>query len=214
MRFPDFTNELLYIEKSFLVAGCDEVGRGPVAGPVVACVCVLKPETIEGERTEDKWYFRVRDSKTIKEEEREELAEKIKENSRAFGIGIVEEAEIDEINIHNATLKAMRLAVEDLLNKLKPKEKVFIFIDGSFKIPGLDIEQKNIIKGDSKVLSIASASIIAKVHRDNIMKTLHEKFPEYGFLNHKGYGTRAHQEALKKLGITPAHRKSFLKSFI
>ncbi len=139
-------------------------------------------------------------------------AEKIIENSLAHGIGMVSESEIDKINIHNASLLAMRRAVEDMCCKIKDKTSMVILIDGSFTIPDLNIEQKSIIKGDGSVLSIAAASIIAKVHRDNIMKSLHIKFPGYGFLKHKGYGTKEHFKAIKNLGTIDAHRKSFLKN--
>lgn len=210
MRFPTFKNELKCIEDGFLVVGCDEVGRGPLAGPVVACACVLDHSSINDE--EDRWHARVRDSKTISEKEREELCAKIMQNSLAWGIGEVWQEEIDEINIHNATLLAMKRAVEALLAKVDKAEKYFIFIDGRFKIPDLLHQQKTIVKGDAEVLSIAAASIIAKVHRDNIMKKFDVEFPQYGFRNHKGYGTKEHQNALKKWGPVALHRRTFLKA--
>lgn len=217
MQHPHFKNELVAIEKGFLAVGCDEVGRGPLAGPVVAAACVLDPESIGKYCSKNKWYARVRDSKMTSEEEREVLLEKILEHTLAHGLGIIWQDQIDKINIHNASLLAMRRAVEDLLSKLahntpSRSRRIVIFVDGRFTIPGLpNIEQKSIISGDAQVLSIAAASIIAKVHRDNIMKELHKKFPDYGFSRHKGYGTKQHKLAIKKHGITEVHRKSFMK---
>jgi ribonuclease HII len=211
MRFPDFKNELKYLKKGFdLVAGCDEVGMGPLAGPVVAAACILDPKSIGKYRTRNKWYHRVRDSKTINEGEREVLQKEILKNCLAYGVGEVWQEEIDQLNIHHASLLAMRRAVEGLLEKIKG-EKVFLLVDGRFKIPEILVEQKAVIDGDALILSISAASIIAKVHRDKIMHLLHQKFPQYGFKNHKGYSTREHKVALKKWGISQVHRKSFVK---
>ena len=214
MQFPDFKSELECFEKGYsLVLGCDEAGRGPVAGPGVAAACVLNQETIGKYRSKNKWYYRVRDSKTTTPEERKILVKEIFEHTLAYGVGEVWHEEIDKINIHQASLLAMRRAVEDLLQKAKSvKQKAFLFVDGRFKIPELSIEQKSVIDGDAKILSISAASIIAKVHRDNIMKRLDGKFPEYGFINHKGYSTKEHKLALKKFGLSAVHRRSFVKS--
>jgi ribonuclease HII len=216
MKFPDFKKESENIAKGYIVAGCDEVGVGPLAGPVVAAACILKPESVGKYRSKNKWYHRVRDSKTTKEEEREILLNKILENCLAYGVGEVWQEDIDAINIHHASLKAMRLAVEDMHAKINANgSKIFILIDGRFKIPDvghLEVEQESVIDGDAMHLSIAAASIIAKVHRDKIMAELHLKFPEYGFINHKGYNTKEHQKAIKKWGISSVHRKSFIKS--
>lgn len=218
MRFPDFKNEIKYLKEGYVfVAGCDEVGVSPLAGPVVAAACLLDPSSIGKYRSKNKWYFRVRDSKTTNEEERQVLLKEILEHAIAYGVGVVWQQEIDKLNIHHATLKAMRLASEELINKVsklkKSEEKMLMFIDGRFKIPGIDLifDQKSMVKGDSKILSIAAASIIAKVHRDNIMRELDMKFPEYGFARHKGYNTKEHQKAIKKLGVTDFHRRSFFK---
>lgn len=211
MIFPTFKRELKFLKQGYdFVIGCDEAGRGPVAGPVVAAACILDPQSINT-RGKYKWYARVRDSKTIPEEEREILARKIKKFALAYGVGIVSEREIDEINIHNASLLAMQRAVDNLCAKIPNVEKMLVLLDGRFKIPVLSIDQKWIIGGDKHVLSISAASIIAKADRDAIMRELDQKFPEYGFKKHKGYKTREHAEALKKWGISPVHRKTFVK---
>jgi ribonuclease HII len=214
MKFPDFKNELEYLNKGYIfAAGCDEVGVAPLAGPVVAAACILNPESIGKYRSKNKWYRRVRDSKTTNEEERKELVEEILGHVKAYGVGEASHTEIDEINIHHACRLAMKRAVEELAKKLpRDSKKIILFIDGRFKIPEIIWEQKTVIRGDTSILSISAASIIAKVHRDNIMHELHAKFPEYGFARHKGYGTKEHQAALKKFGASEVHRKSFVKS--
>src|SRR3989338_9550547 len=176
MQFPDFKSELECFEKGYsLVLGCDEAGRGPVAGPVVAAACVLNRETIGKYRSKNKWYYRVRDSKTTTPEERKILVKEIFEHTLAYGVGEVWHEEIDKINIHQASLLAMRRAVEDLLQKAKSvKQKAFLFVDGRFLLPdkparlgrsggggreGFELDQKAVIHGDAKVLSIAAASI-------------------------------------------------------
>lgn len=181
------------------IGGIDEAGRGPLAGPVVAAVVVFKPGTkIEG----------INDSKKLSEAKREELFDIIKEQALDYGIGIVNNEDIDEINILNATYLAMKKAINCLKNTPD-----YLLIDAA-TIPGIDIDQKPIIKGDSKSISIAAASILAKVTRDNIMYQYDEMFPEYGFKSHKGYGTKEHYEAIEKYGITRIHRKSFLKNVL
>ena len=188
-----------YSKGYLYIGGIDEAGRGPLAGPVVASVVVLKPNTkIEG----------INDSKKISEAKREELLDIIKEQALDYGIGIVNNEDIDEINILNATYLAMKKAINCLKNTPD-----YLLIDAA-TIPGIDIDQKPIIKGDSKSISIAAASIFAKVTRDNIMYQYDEMFPEYGFKSHKGYGTKEHYEAIEKYGITRIHRKSFLKNVL
>ena len=216
MRFPTFQNEVEHLNQGYdLVAGCDEVGRGPLAGPVVAVACLLDPNSISKNKNGESWHSRVRDSKTINEREREKLVGLILEHTLAYGVGEVWQDEIDKFNIHNASLLAMRKATENMLSKVDSKnKKIILFVDGSFKIPELNIEQKSMVKGDSLVLSISAASIIAKVHRDNIMKKLGNDFPNYGFGKHKGYGTREHKDAIKKFGVTRHHRRTFLKNFM
>ncbi|MBO3446130.1 ribonuclease HII [Clostridium sp. CCUG 7971] len=181
------------------IGGIDEAGRGPLAGPVVAAVVVFKSNTkIEG----------INDSKKISEAKRDELFDIIKEQALDYGIGIVNNNEIDEFNILQATYMAMKKAINCL-----EKAPDYLLIDAT-TIPGVDTPQKPIIKGDSKSISIAAASILAKVTRDSIMYQYDEMYPEYGFKSHKGYGTKEHYEAIEKHGITPIHRKSFLKNVL
>lgn len=181
------------------IGGIDEAGRGPLAGPVVASVVVFKPNTkIEG----------INDSKKLSESKRDELFDIIKEQALDYGIGIVNNEEIDEFNILNATYMAMKKAINCL-----EKTPDYLLVDAA-TIPGIDSDQKAIIKGDSKSISIAAASILAKVTRDSIMYQYEEMYPGYGFKSHKGYGTKEHYEAIEKLGITPIHRKSFLKNVL
>ncbi|MDU7966569.1 MAG: ribonuclease HII [Paeniclostridium sordellii] len=187
-------------EKGFTyIGGIDEAGRGPLAGPVVAAVVVFKPGTkIEG----------INDSKKLSEAKRDELFEIIKEEALDYGIGIVQKDEIDEYNILNATYMAMKKAVNCL--KQKPD---YLLVDAAH-IPDVDIEQKSIIKGDLKSISIAAASILAKVTRDSIMYEYDKMYPEYGFASHKGYGTDQHYKAIREHGITSIHRRSFLKNIL
>ena len=223
MRFPDFKHELESLRHGYtFAAGCDEVGVAPLAGPVVAAACILDQNSIGKYRSKKKWYCRVRDSKTTTEEEREVLHREILRHTLAYGVGEVWQAEIDKLNIHNASLRAMRLAVEKMLRGLARKNlfksgRMLLFVDGRFTIPdlertGLQLEQKSVIDADALILSVSAASIIAKVHRDKIMQDLHLKFPAYGFASHKGYPTLRHRNAIKKWGISGAHRKSFVKN--
>jgi ribonuclease HII len=222
MLFPTLKHELGFLKQGYtLVAGCDEAGRGPLAGPVVAAACILDPKNI-GRRTKNKWYARIRDSKTIPEEEREILYAKILKHAVCHGVGIVWQEEIDRLNIHHASLRAMRLAAENLANNIrkikigKNTEKLHLLVDGRFIIPNLEIKgfemaQTTIVHGDALSLSISAASIIAKVERDAIMRRLDGEFPGYGLGRHKGYGTKEHFVAIRKLGVANVHRKSFLK---
>ncbi|MGE5392335.1 MAG: ribonuclease HII [Candidatus Saccharibacteria bacterium] len=189
------------------VAGCDEVGVAPLAGPVVAATVILDPDSIGRQRSKNKWWYRVRDSKTVNEKEREQLLPFIEDNALDFAVGLVSHETIDEINIHQASMLAMERSVEGL-KKMKPD---FIFLDGIWMLKGFkEVPQEPVIGGDSKILSIAAASIVAKVARDRFMKQLHEQFPLYGFDKHKGYPTLFHKRALVELGATPFHRKTFL----
>lgn len=183
-----------------LIGGIDEVGRGPLAGPVVAA-CVLMPS---GFILEDKRLLGIKDSKKLSEKKREELFDVIMESFPAVGIGLCNHNTIDRINILEASFLAMKKSLGDL--RTKPD---YILVDGKFKIPNLSLEQKAIIKGDSLVLLIAAASIIAKVTRDRLMLLASEKYPQYGFAQHKGYGTKFHIEALQTFGPCSLHRKSF-----
>lgn len=181
------------------VCGIDEAGRGPLAGPVCAAAVIL-PLGLEIEG--------LNDSKKLSEKKREALYDIITEKAVAYSIALVDEKTIDEINILQATFKAMRNAVEGLI--VKPD---IALIDGNQK-PGLSIEQRTIVKGDAKSMSVAAASILAKVTRDRLMIKLDEEYPEYQFAKHKGYGTKLHYECLEKYGVSPVHRRTFLKKLL
>ncbi len=182
------------------IAGIDEAGRGPLAGPVVVASVILnKDSMIEG----------VNDSKKVTENRREKLYDIIINEAISYGIGIIYQDEIDEINILEATKKGLTKSIEDL--KIKPQ---LIMVDALTNINTLGIPYKSIIKGDAKCYSIAAASILAKVTRDRIMREWDKVYPEYGFAGHKGYGTSKHIEAIKKYGPCPIHRKTFIKHFI
>lgn len=178
-----------------MLAGVDEAGRGPLAGPVVASCVVL---------SQDLFVPGVNDSKKLTPKKREALFDQILENAHEVGIGIVGQETIDRMNILNASLKAMWKAV----NKLK-NQPHFILVDGTQKIPNLSLPQMPVVKGDSQSLSIAAASIVAKVTRDRIMLKYHRRYPEFCFADHKGYATKVHREALKAFGPCQIHRKSF-----
>ena len=181
-------------KRPLLVAGVDEVGRGPLAGPVVAAAVILDPDKpIEG----------LADSKKLTEKRRESLALEIKEKALAWSICRAEVEEIDQINILQASLLAMKRSVESLSHQPE-----LALIDGNY-CPKLDCAMEAIIKGDSKEPAISAASILAKVARDNEMVEMEEKYPGYGFAKHKGYPTKQHREAIIKLGITEIHRKSY-----
>ena len=198
MDWLEYEN-LAYADGFEVVCGIDEAGRGPLAGPVYAAAVILpKGHIVEG----------VNDSKKISEKKRDMLYDKIIEECVDYSIGIATEKEIDEINILQATFLAMRRAVEGL--SVKPD---IALIDGN-KTPNLDIEQRAIIKGDSKSANISAASIIAKVSRDRYMLEIAEKYPEYQFEKHKGYGTKLHYEMIEKYGVSPIHRITFLKKFL
>ncbi len=182
-----------------LICGIDEVGRGPLAGPVVAGAVILPKDC-------DILYLN--DSKQLSEKKREELFEVIMEKAVSTGLGFVTPQKIDEINILQATYEAMREAISGLT----PQPDVLL--NDAVTIPGVKIRQIPIIKGDAKSVSIAAASIIAKVTRDRLMVEYDQMFPEYGFASNKGYGAAAHIEALRKYGPTPIHRKSFIKNLI
>lgn len=182
-----------------VVCGIDEAGRGPLAGPVYAAAVILKKgQTIEG----------VNDSKKLSEKKREALYNKIIDECLAYAIGVADEKEIDEINILQATFLAMKRAVDGL--SIKPD---CALVDGN-QIPPLDCSVTTVIKGDSKSESIAAASILAKVARDRYMLEMAQKYPQYCFEKHKGYGTKRHYEMIEKYGICDIHRKSFLKKVL
>lgn len=181
------------------ICGIDEAGRGPLAGPVAAGAVIL-PKDAE--------ILYLNDSKKLSAAKREELYDEIKEKAISVGVGIVSPERIDEINILQATYEAMRIAIKNL-NRTPD-----ILLNDAVTIPEMEIKQVPIIKGDAKSVSIAAASIIAKVTRDRIMSDYDKTYPEYGFAGHKGYGSAAHIEAIRKYGASPIHRKTFIKNFI
>ena len=181
------------------ICGIDEVGRGPLAGPVVAGAVILP---------KDNPILYLNDSKKLSEKKREALYDEIMEHAVATGIGIVGPARIDEINILQATYEAMRMAIENL--KVRPD----LLLNDAVTIPEVDIPQVPIIKGDAKSVSIAAASIIAKVTRDRMMVEYDQIIPGYDFTSNKGYGTKAHIAGLKEHGPSPIHRRTFIKNFI
>ncbi|MBV1881354.1 MAG: ribonuclease HII [Pseudomonadales bacterium] len=194
MSFDEVDNFLPNNSNFKWVVGVDEVGRGPLAGAVVAAAVILDPNNIiEG----------LADSKKLSEKKRESLSEEIKLKATAWALGRAEVEEIDEINILQASLLAMQRAVNAL--PIKPE---FALIDGN-RCPPLDCPAEPVVKGDSRVPAISAASIIAKVSRDNEMKTLDQQYPGYGLAKHKGYPTKAHLQALRELGVSEIHRRSY-----
>lgn len=181
------------------VCGIDEVGRGPLAGPVVACACILPKDC-------DILY--INDSKKLSEKKREQLYDEIMEKAVSVGIGIQGPEVIDDVNILQATYAAMREAISKL--SVVPD----ILLNDAVTIPEVSIRQVPIIKGDAKSISIGAASIIAKVTRDRMMVEYEDIYPGYGFASNKGYGTAVHIAALKEIGPTPIHRRSFIKNFV
>ncbi len=192
------------------IAGIDEAGRGPLAGPVVvACVIMPKESMIEG----------VNDSKKVSEKKREILYEQITKEAIAYGVGIISQEEIDRINILNATKEGLTMAIKEIEKDLKEKQRNFekpeiILVDALTKIDTDGISYRSIIKGDAKSYSIAAASIIAKVTRDRIMRQWAQVYSVYGFEKHKGYGTAMHIAAIKEYGLCPLHRRSFVKNIV
>lgn len=197
-RLKEF-EEKLYQDGIKYIAGIDEAGRGPLAGPVVIGCTIM---------SRDSFIEYVNDSKKVSETKREMLYEKITSEALAWSTGIVWQDEIDELNILNATKKALTTAIDKL--EIKPDK---ILVDAIDKIDTKGIPYISIIKGDAKIYSISAASIIAKVTRDRIMREYDEVYPEYGFAGHKGYGTAKHIQAIKENGICPLHRKTFVKNF-
>lgn len=196
----DYSIENEYREKGFnIICGVDEAGRGPLAGPVYAAAVILPSDCIiEG----------LNDSKKLTEKKREALFDEIKEKALAYGIASADEKEIDEINILNATFLAMKRAIASL--SVKPD---LALIDGNQK-PHTDIEEVTVIKGDAKSMSIAAASVLAKVSRDRFMLEMAEKYPQYEFARHKGYGTKLHYEKIAQYGVCDIHRRTFLKKIL
>ena len=193
-----------FYKDKYIIAGVDEVGRGPLAGPVVACAIIMPNGLfIEG----------VKDSKKLSEKKRTILDQKIRQEAIAIGIGVVDEKTIDKINIKQATRLAMKMAVENLVDNSKYSIAPNIVLIDAENID-IDIKQISIIKGDDRCYPIACASIVAKVYRDSLFENLETLYPGYEFYKNKGYGTKKHREAILEIGITPIHRKSFLKKIL
>ncbi len=195
-------NMLMYerqLPQESIIGGIDEAGRGPLAGPVVAAVVILNPK--------DPILY-IDDSKKLSAQKREYLYDEIISRAHAYGIGVVSEGEIDQINILQATYKAMRHAISQC--NVEPDH----LLNDAVIIPDVAIKQTKIIKGDSKSLSIAAASILAKVTRDRLMLAYDELYPEYGFKRNKGYGSAEHIKSIKQIGPCPIHRRTFIKNFI
>jgi ribonuclease HII len=196
MSKPDHSTTLKsFYKKNTLEAGCDEAGRGCIAGPVFAAAVILPP---------DFNHSLLNDSKVLSANERNKLREEIKEQALSWSVEYIDSTTIDKLNILRASILAMHKALDSL--KLIPR---FLIIDGNRFIKYKSVEHKCIIKGDSKYYSIAAASVLAKTYRDDYMKKIHEEYNEYGWDINKGYATRQHREAINRFGLTPYHRKSF-----
>lgn len=191
------------------VAGCDEVGRGALAGPVVAAVVLLDVRK-EFPRN---LIRRVNDSKLLSPEIRSQLSPEIIAASSAWNVGVVSPKVIDSINIHQATLRAMKMAINSISSPLD-SDKLCVFVDGKFTVPDVAYKQEAMVDGDAKIFSIAAASVLAKVYRDNLMVKLHAKFPNYNFAQHKGYGTPEHQSNIRRYGLSPIHRRTFCRRLV
>lgn len=222
MPNPTFDYENKLFASGFSrICGIDEVGRGPLAGPVVACAVIIDSDLIKNPESGGKWN-KIRDSKKLSASQREKWHKILTEcNKIKWGIGIVSEKIIDEINILEATKIAMMEALKKLVrqpasplaNRGEPADamqgETYILIDGNFTLEKIDMNQKAVPQGDEKIISVAAASIIAKVTRDRMMSEYHAKYPEYDFAAHKGYGTKKHIAAIKKFGPCLIHRRSF-----
>lgn len=200
IKLKEIEEDIYKKQKIEYICGIDEAGRGPLAGPVVVASAITPRDSmIEG----------VNDSKKISEKKRERVFEEVIKEAVSYGVGIIDENKIDEINILQATKLGLTTSLKEL--KVKPN---LILVDALKNIDTCGVPYMSIIKGDALSYSIAAASIIAKVTRDRIMLMYDEMYPEYGFAKHKGYGTAAHIEAIRKYGLCPIHRKSFVKNFI
>ena len=197
---PDYEFENIAVNNGFTaVCGVDEAGRGPLAGPVYAAAVILPQGlAIDG----------LNDSKKLSEKKREQLYDEITKNAVAWSVAFATEQEIDEINILQATFLAMKRAVESLTEKAD-----YALIDGN-RMPPLEIKGETVVKGDSRSMSIAAASILAKVTRDRFMLEVDKLYPQYQFSKHKGYGTKLHYEMLAQHGVSPVHRRSFLRKIL
>lgn len=203
MKYPNFREEKKLWKRGYkIVVGIDEAGRGPLAGPVIACAITVPEFSIFNFQ-----FLKIKDSKKLSFKKRREIYEALKTNPNIeWGIGRVSEKVIDRINILEATKLAMKRAVKNLERKCSNAD--FLLIDGNFGI-NLDVSQKSIIKADEKVFSCATASIVAKVFRDRMMLKYHKKYPKYAFDKHKGYPTKFHRQIIKECGFCKIHRKTF-----
>lgn len=217
METSNFILEKDFASQGFdLIIGTDEVGRGPLCGPVLACAAMFKDPNFEIPEQLQKQFDLIRDSKKLSEKQREQIFDFIHEHFH-IGIGLCDHETIDRINILEASFLSMKKAISDLIRnkskvksqKLKVDEKIIILVDGNKVIPNLTMEQYAVIGGDKICKSISAASIVAKVTRDRLMMEMHEKYPQYGFDKHKGYGTKFHMDALFSHGPCPIHRLSF-----
>ena len=201
---PDPAGDTFFYERTLAdqgfsaVAGIDEAGRGPLAGPVVAGCVILTPDCD---------YLPFKDSKKLTAARRDELFDLLNDSDAAIGVGVASAEEIDRVNILQASLLAMKRAVHECAVRFSCKPD-FLLVDGTFTVP-MDLPQQALVKGESKSASIAAASIIAKVSRDRLMADYHEQYPQYNLLQHKGYPTRAHRRVIADYGPSPIHRKTF-----
>lgn len=215
-NFPTFEYEKLAALSGHLVVGIDEAGRGPLAGPVVAAAAWYRSSQGDFPRGEERYTRLIRDSKTLSGHQREEAYRWIVEHFE-IGVGSVDAETIDRVNILQATFLAMREAVSHITDEKRQtmnerdgdERSVLILVDGNRVIPDMPCKQEAIVKGDARSVSIAAASIVAKVTRDRMMCDMDRLYPEYGFLQHKGYGTAQHIEVLRRFGPCPIHRQSF-----
>lgn len=200
MKTPlqDFDKNTAFQYETDILIGIDEAGRGPLTGPVVACACYVPPSL-------SMYFSDVNDSKKISAKKREELLARMRHLGVLYGVGFASAREIDRLNILQATFLAMRRACAKFMEVPSP----LVLVDGPHLVKGLNLRQIAVVDGDAKSLNIAAASIVAKVARDKYMETLDKLYPQYGFAAHKGYGTAAHLEALRKYGPCPQHRRSF-----
>ena len=214
-KLPTFSFEEAARESGYrIIIGVDEAGRGPLAGPVVAAAARYRSDSLIFPPEADRYVRLIRDSKTLSERQREDAYRWIVEHFET-GVGIVDAETIDRVNILQATFLALQQAVEAVLKKCVQESKsmgnisVHVLVDGNRALPHVTYSQETIVRGDAQVVSIAAASIVAKVTRDRLMRDFENTYPKYGFAQHKGYGTAKHLEALRQYGPCPIHRRSF-----
>lgn len=204
MITPTVILETKLLQTYRYIAGVDEVGRGPLAGPVVSAAVILNPITIGKRRSKNKWWATLRDSKILSPRKRGSIAEIIKSQAIDFAVGLATHQEIDEFNVNHATALSMNRALSQLA--VSPE---MVLVDGKFQIPNCKLNQRAVVDGDASILSIAAASILAKVYRDELMTKFAEEFSDYGFEKHKGYDTNFHRNRLLQFGPCPIHRMTF-----